>query len=158
MKVAEALIELQRLKRTRDLFRGLIDAASTEEGNVWGRRERRTTDTVLRRTYPGIEVNRLRERRDELDAQIRRLETRIQRTNWGEGDPPLAELLREAKRLDEEENQVYAEARRYIRLYEDEVAHAPDVAERIQRAEELIRLRAETSRRIQRLNWEVDVG
>lgn len=158
MKIAEALIELRRLKRTRDMYNGLIEAAShtRRERGLLGRGYR-TTDTVVEVLYPGIDVNELRRRRDQLEAQIRRLEARIQKTNWSSRDPCAAELLREAKQLDVDEAKRFAEAKQYIRLYEDEIAEAPNVPELIETLERLIAARADVSRRLQVLNWTLDL-
>ncbi|MEW6047956.1 MAG: hypothetical protein AB1609_16010 [Bacillota bacterium] len=158
MKVAEALIELRRLKRTRDMYNGLIEAASqTRRDRGWLARERRTTDTVVEVLYPGIDVNELRRRRNQLEDAIRRLETRIQKTNWSSGDPCAAELLREAKQLDVDEAKVFGEAKSYIRLYQDEIAEAPDVPRLIEELERLIDARADVSRRLQLLNWTLEL-
>ena len=158
MKVAEALIELRCLKRTRDMYNGLIEAASpARRDRGWLGRGHRTTDTVVEVLYPGIDINELRRRRDQLENEIRRLETRLQKTNWSSRDPCAAELLREAKQLDVDEAKLFAEAKNYIRLYEDEIAEAPSVPDLIAALERLIAARADLSRRLQVLNWTLDL-
>lgn len=159
MKLAEALTRLQTLKRKRDLYKSLVDAASDGKRDRLFSRDVRTKDEVKQIIYPGLDVNELRKIRDDLAEQIKQLDMRIQRTNWrGEiKNQTLAESLLEVKRLNEEYNENVDEVKRYTRIYEDEVDQAPKIEMLLAEAIETLDLIERKKLDLQRENWVVDL-
>lgn len=164
MKLAEALTRLQTLKRRRDLYKLLVDAANNGKQDRLFSRDVRTKDEVKQIIYPGLDINELRKIRDDFAEQAKLLDAQIQRTNWQKEiqeheiqNQTLAEVLIEVKRLNENYSEKIDEVKHYIRVYEDEVDQAPNIEILLAGAIEILDQIERKKITLQRENWGVEL-